>query len=95
MSQDVERFRKELAALGARITAKVGEFRTQGVMHGTARQEAAEFQIQHARVSREAEAQHITIAGAISNELVNDVEILKHTFDRWVAQIDKSSERGP
>jgi hypothetical protein len=93
MPQDVEQFRKELADLGTRIAAKVSEFRSQGVMHGAARQEAAEFQMQHARVSREAEAHHGTIRGAISDELANDAAILKLSFDRWVAQLDKSSER--
>ena len=93
MSNDIDQFRKELAELGARINAKIEEFHRQGVLHGAARQEAAEFQIQHARISKKAEGDHITIEGAITNELANDVEILKHSFDRWIARIDKSSER--
>lgn len=88
-----DRAAEGLTALGARIDAKVEEFHKQGVLHGAARQEAAEFQIQHARVSKAALGRHFTVAGAISDELAIDAEILKHTFDRWVAQIDRASER--
>jgi hypothetical protein len=93
MSSDIEQFRKELAELGARIDAKVEEFVKQGVLRGAARQEAAELQIRHARVSKAASGNHFTVAGAISDELATDTEILKHTFDRWVAHIDRASER--
>jgi hypothetical protein len=93
MSRDIDQFRRRLAELGARIDAKVEEFRRQGVLHGAARQEAAEFQIRHARISKSATRRHFTVAGAISDELATDAEILKHTFDRWVAQIDRASEQ--
>ncbi len=93
MSNDIEQFRKELADLGARISAKINEFHKQGVLHGAARQEAAELQMQHARVSTAVAGEHVSVGGAIADELKTDAEILKHTFDRWVAQIDKSSER--
>jgi hypothetical protein len=94
MSSDIEQFRKELAELGARIDAKVEELHKQGVLHGAARQEAAEFQIQHAQISRAASGRHFTGAGAISSALAIDAETLRHTFDLWVAQIDHASERG-
>lgn len=93
MPDDIDRFRRELAELGARIDAKVKEFHEQGVLHGAARQEAAELKIAHARVSRAASAHHFTVAGAISDELATDAEILRHTFERWVAQIDRASEQ--
>ncbi len=92
MANDIEQFRKHLADLGARIDAKIEEFAKQGVLHGAARQEAAELQIQHARVSTAASG-HVSVGTAIADELATDAEILKHSFDRWVAQIDKDSER--
>jgi hypothetical protein len=93
MPSDIEQFRRELAALGERIDAKVEELRKQGVLHGAARQEAAELRIRRARVSKAAAKNHATVARAISEELAIDVEILRHTFDRWIAQIDRASER--
>ena len=93
MSIDIDQFRRELAALGTRLDAKLTEFRKQGVLHGAARQKAAELQIEHARISREAASDHLTVIGAITDELATDRKILNHTFDRWVAQIDRESER--
>jgi hypothetical protein len=93
MSSDIEQFRKQLAELGAQIDAKVEELHKQGVLHGAAREEAAELQIQHARVSKAASGEHFTVAGAISDELATDAQILRHSFDRWVAHIDGASER--
>jgi hypothetical protein len=93
MPNDIDQFRRELAELGTRIDAKIEELHKQGVLHGAARQQAAELQIQHARVSTAAAAGHITVAGAISDELATDAEILRHTFERWVAQIDRASEQ--
>jgi hypothetical protein len=93
MPDDIDRFRKELAELGTRIHEKIEELHKQGVLHGAARQQAAELQIQHARVSTAASTGHATVAGAISDELATDAEILRHTFERWVAQIDRASEQ--
>jgi hypothetical protein len=92
MANDIEQFRKHLADLGTRIDAKIEEFGKRGVLNGAARQQAAELQIRHARVARAASG-HPSVGGAIAEELATDAEILKHTFDRWVAQIDKESER--
>jgi hypothetical protein len=92
MSKEVERIRKKLKDLGERIDAKIEEFRKQGVLHGAARQAAAELQIQHARVSKLAQGERIGVGGAIVEELATDTEILNHSFDRWVAQIDRESE---
>ena len=91
MSVGEEEFRRRLIELGERIDAKIGELRQQGVLHGAARQKAAELQIQHARVLRSVN-EHPSVGGAIADELATDAEILKHTFDRWVAQIDRESE---
>jgi hypothetical protein len=93
MSRDIDTFRRDLAEFGTRLEAKVAEFREQGVLHGAARQKAAELQIEHARISRAAASGHLTVAGAITQELATDTKILNHTFDRWVAQIDRESER--
>jgi hypothetical protein len=62
-------------------------------LHGAARQQAVELQIQHARVAKAASNDQFSVAGAIAAELATDTEILKHSFDRWVAHIDKGSER--
>jgi hypothetical protein len=64
----------------------------QGVLHGAARQEAAELQIQHAHLARRM-VDHPTVVDAIKEEIATDTEILKHSFDRWIARIDKKSER--
>jgi hypothetical protein len=93
MSDDIAEFRQRLADLGKRIDAKVEEFRFQGVLHGTARQEAAEFQIEHSRVSKRI-GEHASVAGVIADEVTTDVEILKHSFERWIARVDKGSEKG-
>jgi hypothetical protein len=93
MSNDLDQFRKQLAELGARINGKIDEFHKQGVLHGAERQEAAEFQIEYDRISKNAVGDHTKIEGAIADEFASDAEILKHSFDRWIARIDKSSER--
>jgi hypothetical protein len=36
---------------------------------------------------------HPTVVDAIKEEIATDTEILKHSFDRWIARIDKKSER--
>ena len=89
MSVGEEEFRRRLIELGKRIDSKIGEFRQQGVLHGAARQKAAELQIQHARLLKSVNESH---RGVIAKELATDAEILRHTFDRWVAQIDRESE---
>ena len=93
MSDDIAEFRQRLAELGGRIDAKVEELRTQGVLHGAARQEAAEFQIEHSRVAKKV-GEHIGLAGVIADEITADVEILKHSFERSIARVDKGSEKG-
>jgi hypothetical protein len=93
MSDDITEFRQKLADLGKRIDAKVEEFRTQGVLHGAARQEAAEFQIEHSRVAKKV-GEYTGLAGVIADEVTTEVEILKHSFERWIARVDKGSEKG-
>jgi len=93
MSRDVDKFRQDLAELGTRLDAKVAEFRAQGVLHGAAREQAADLRIEHARIARAAASDRGTVAGAISDELATDTEILNSSFDRWVAEIDRQSER--
>ena len=93
MSADLEEIRNRLADLGARIEAKVQELRQQGVLHGAARQKAAELQIEHARILNAANAQPRGLRGIIATELATDTEILSHAFERWVAEVDARSER--
>ena len=93
MSRDIDTLRKDLAELGTRLEAKITELREQGVLHGAARQKAAELQIEHALISRAAASGHLTVTGAITEELATDTRILNHTVDRWVARIDRESER--
>ena len=94
MSDDIAEIRKSLADLGKRIDAKVEEFRTQGVSHGAARQEAAEFQIEHSRVSKKMEGGDASVGSVVADEIATDAEILKHSFERWIARVDKISEKG-
>jgi hypothetical protein len=93
MSRDADQFRKQLAELGARIDAKIDEFHKQGVLHGAARQEAAELQDRHARLSKAAAGGKTTLGGEIADELTIDAEIFKHSIERWIARIDKASEK--
>ncbi len=93
MSVDIEEIRRRLAELGSRIDAKVRELREQGVLHGEARQRAAELQIEHARILKSATQQPHGLRGVLAAELGTDVEILNHSFDRWVAHVDGESER--
>jgi hypothetical protein len=92
MSIGEAEFRRKLTELGERIDAKIAELRQQGVLHGAARQKAAELQIQHARVLKSVNEHYHCVGGALADELATDAEILNHTFDRWVAQIDRESE---
>lgn len=80
----------ELDALGARIETKLRELQKQGVLHGAAREEAADLQMRHARLLR---AAHAPPSRLIADEIAGDIEILKHSFTRWLARIDKDSER--
>jgi hypothetical protein len=92
MSADIDEIRGELTSLGVRIDAKIADLHKQGVLHGAARQEAADFQIQHAKMARRAN-DHPTVVDAVKDEIATDAEILKHSFERWIAHIDKESER--
>ena len=55
------------------IDAKIGELRQQGVLHGAARQKAAELQIQHARVLRSVNEHHRGVGGAIADRIIGVV----------------------
>jgi hypothetical protein len=93
MSVAIAEIRQRLVQLGARIDAKVRELSEQGVLHGEARKKAVELQIEHARVLKAANAHPPGVRGVIAAELATDAEILSHSFERWVAQIDEESER--
>jgi hypothetical protein len=93
MSVAIADIRQRLAELGARIDAKVRELSEQGVLHGEARKRAVELQIEHARVVKSANEHPPGLRGVMAAELATDAEILSHSFDRWVAQIDGESER--
>ncbi len=90
MDADSTRLHAELDALGARIESKLRELHKQCVLHGPAREEAAELQMRHARLQR---AAHAPPGRLIADEIAGDIEILKHSFTRWLARIDKDSER--
>lgn len=95
MDDSDSKLRTELDALGARIESKLRELQQQGILHGAAREEAADLQIQHARLVSAAGAAHVSAGKLIANEISSDVEILKHSFTRWLARVDKASERPP
>ena len=84
MSDEATRLREELAALGARLDAKLAELRQQGLLHGPEREAAADLQIRQAHL--------LGRAGTVSGEIATDVAILKHAFERWLARTDKASE---
>jgi hypothetical protein len=92
MSDETAALREKLVDLGKRIDAEVEELRTQGVLHGAARREAAEFQIEHSRVAKKV-GEYTSLAGVIAHEVTTDVEILNHSFERWIARVDKGSEK--
>ena len=82
----------KLEDLGRRIDAKAAEIAAQGLLHGPARQKAAELQVQRARIlNRLDHAKRID--HVLASELATDVEILKHNLERWLAHTDRLSER--
>jgi hypothetical protein len=91
MTDGPEEFCQALRQLGARIDAKVQELRAQGVLHGAARAKAIELQMQQASVLKSAEQRGV--GGVIAAEVARDAEILRLSFERWIAQIDRQSER--
>ncbi|HEX6001241.1 MAG TPA: hypothetical protein VFZ16_17880 [Hyphomicrobiaceae bacterium] len=93
MANDIDQFRTKIADLGARIEASINELHKQGVLHGAEREKAADLKIEHARIAKAAASGHLTVAGAIRDELANDAELLRHAFARWVAKVDRRSEQ--
>lgn len=83
-----EALKAHLAELGARIHAKVDELGRHGIMHGDEREKAADLKLKHLSL-KEAHGRGDRPMG----ELARDVEILKASFERWVARVDKSAER--
>jgi hypothetical protein len=63
MPADIGQIHAQLQDLGARIGAKVEELGRQGVLHGAARQEAAELQTRHEGAMRRAESLRGAAAG--------------------------------
>ena len=89
MPNEDDGLRQDLAALGARIQAKLSELREQGLLHGPAREEAADLEIRQAHLMRRASGGSIS---RIRDEITVDVEILKHAFERWLARTDGAAE---
>jgi hypothetical protein len=92
MPGEIDGIRSHLNDLGERINARREELQREGILHGKAREEAAELQIKHASALRKA-MDHPSVGEAISDELKSDVQILNHTFERWLARLDKKSEQ--
>ena len=93
MSNDFEKMADALVALGAQIDAKIAEFKTQGVLHGAARQAAADIKLQHERIAARAARGRTNAVASLAGALATDVEILKDTFVRWLARIDAQGHR--
>ena len=88
MAADIGQIKAELEALKGRIAA----VRKEGVLHGAARQRAAELELEHARLSQRAEERGSAPPGRAVGQLAADVNILKASFDRWLAGVDRKSE---
>ena len=93
MSKEMDQIASALADLGKRIDAKVKELGEQGILHGPAREAAANLKMQHERARAKAASGHVTAAGAVADDLTADIETLKDTFEHWMASIDADSER--
>lgn len=90
MANEDDHLRQDLAALGARIQSKLAELRAQGLLHGPAREEAADLEIRQAHLMRR--AANGSVSRTISDEIAVDVAILKHAFERWLARTDGAAE---
>ena len=81
-------FRRRLAELGERINAKVTELDRQGVLHGAERKAAADWKLLHTRY-----ANSVASGGKSLSEVAADIQVLRLTFERWLAHVDKLADR--
>lgn len=82
-------YRQRLSMLGARIDAKIAEFHRQGALHGAERKAAAEWKLGHLELAGKTDA-----GGRTLNQLQRELEVLRLSFERWLAQIDETRPGG-
>ena len=87
MASSEHDLRAELDDLGRRIDRAIAEYQDQGALHGTERETAAEIRLQHSELTEATRA-----GGKRRGELAHDISVLKSTFERWLARVDKRSE---
>lgn len=82
-------YKERLAALGARIDAKIQDFHQQGALHGAERKAAAEWKLGHLDLAGKCDA-----GGRSIGQLQRELEVLRLSFERWLAQIDEKRPEG-
>lgn len=91
MPAEIDSIRSHLNDFGARINARREELQREGILHGKPARRPPNYR-SSMRVLRKA-TDHPSVGESISDELRSDVEILNHTFERWLARLDKKSEQ--
>jgi hypothetical protein len=81
-------FRRRLTELGERINARVTELERQGVLHGAERKAAADWKLLHTRYANSAAS-----GGKSLGEIAADIQVLRLTFERWLARVDKAADK--
>lgn len=85
MPDDLEQqFEGRLRSLDERIHAKLAEFERQGALHGAEREAAANWKLRHRRLAHEVEK-----GEKPPGEIAEEIEVLKLSFERWLARIDR------
>jgi hypothetical protein len=81
-----QEFETRLRELDERVHAKIMAFKEHGVLHAADREAAVEQKLRELQLARAAQ-------GGVKpmGDLAADIEILKLTFERWLARIDKAS----
>ncbi len=88
MAMSEQEARTQLDDLGWRIERAVAEYSYQGLLHGPEREAAAEIRLKHGELAMDARA-----GRKRHGELAHDIAVLKSTFERWLARVDRRSEQ--
>ncbi len=88
MTSRLQDVRAELDDIGNRIEQAIADYKANGLLHGTEREMEAEIRLQHSDL-----AQASRSGSKPCGELAHDISVLKGTFERWLARLDKRSER--
>ncbi|MEZ5774917.1 MAG: hypothetical protein R3D33_09555 [Hyphomicrobiaceae bacterium] len=89
MNEESGELKAKLEDLGRRIDGKLKELHEGGISHATERLKAADLQVEHRRLEALAAARQAGSAHPQQDAtLAAEVEALKQTINRWVAEID-------